>query len=677
MEDLESQIAKIELGNFKRASSFVYVLAEKAEASAAELYVVAELPMLNPAAEDSCKNICAAAAGALKRVYKKPLTQNSFETAVAQINEELGKLASLGQIHWINKFNCIIAVKQQNSLTIASCGKVAAFLFRAGEFTDISCSPAQSHPLRTFENYATGKIRLDDMVILSTSQLFNYISIDRLKTILSEGQFLRAAQTIVELLKQNAGPEVAFGTVLNLQIQPGQAVEEQVDLENYMVETQTPRAAFLKPAWDYIKSMLAWHKTKRQAKVDLPAVSSPIGSFINLKNNARSMANTGRRFWTALGKGVTAGRSTLSPEQFKTFSSEKKFFLVSLAILLVVVILSLGVAIRLKQSKQQAVQTAGQLQQVQTLLNSAQTSFLYNDQNSAQDYLKQAEAKMPVGNSISAANKALYQTVSGQLTDLENKIQKQTQAQVTNLGALASGSALIQLPNLLAVQNSHSIISYSVTTGKIEDGALKAGDTLLASIYLGNNLSAIYNGSALRLWDFTTGNLTAPFSGSVPATSDFSGLAFYPTNSRAYLLNKTTGQIISFIVFGGSISKPVVSVSDPSLKGAEGLAIDGAIYTLSGGSVKKFQSGRAAPFAMPALAKTLSGNAKIYTEKGWLNLYILDSGNNRIVIIDKTGTLVATLQNNEFTKLADFKVDEKNKVIYVLNDSSLLKVALP
>src|ERR1051326_2317135 len=111
MEELESQIAKIQLGNTKSSQSYVYTLAEKAQGSDAELFVVAELPLFNPAAESSCEKICLAIGSTLKRVFRRPADAVNFEIAVSQINEELGKLASLGQTHWIDKLNCILAVK--------------------------------------------------------------------------------------------------------------------------------------------------------------------------------------------------------------------------------------------------------------------------------------------------------------------------------------------------------------------------------------------------------------------------------------------------------------------------------------------------------------------------------------------------------------------------------------
>ncbi len=676
MEELESQIAKIQLGNFRRASSYVYVLAEKAMASDAELYLIAELPLLNPAAEESCEKICLAIAGALKRAYKKPFTEGSFESAIAQINEELGKLASMGQVHWINKLNCLIAVKYGPDFTIATCGKVMAYLFRAGEFTDIACSPTQSHPLKTFENYATGRIRLNDLLILSTAQLFNYISMDRLRSILTGSAFLNATKTIVELLKDNGGPDAAFGTIFNLQVQPGQTTEEEVDLENFVAESQSASAPLWAKAWEYIKGMIAHGKSKRIPKVDLPSFSSA-NSAAKIKSGAIAALGASKSIWSALGRGVAYSKNTLRPENFKTFSREKKFFIISLGVLVLAVIISLTVAVRLKNTRAGDSAQNTQIKQAQTFLNNAQTSFLYNDQNSAQDYLSQAQGKMPKANEVRNGNKALYQTVSAQLTELEQKIQKQTQAEVTNLGALAAGSGLIKLPNIVAVQSNKSIISFSKTTGRIEDGVVKANDTIVDNVYFSGNTTAIYNGSSLRLWDFSTGSLTAPFSTNVPSQNDFGGLAAYQTNSRVYIINKATSQIINFTVFGNNLTKPAVSLTDPSLNKASSLAIDSAIYIVSEDQVLKFQSGKPADFKTPVLSKPLSDTAKIYTEKGWEKLYILDAGNNRIIITDKKGTLISTLQSSQFTKLVDFQVDEKNKTAYVLNDGTLLKVTLP
>src|SRR6185436_8147878 len=98
----------------------------------------------------------------------------------------------------------------------------------------------------TFENLSVGTLRLDDLLIFSTNQLFNHISIDRLQNILEDALLGEAATEVIEILRDNAGPEVAFGAVFALQIEPGQEAEGEVDLAQYitqpMVEDADPRA---------------------------------------------------------------------------------------------------------------------------------------------------------------------------------------------------------------------------------------------------------------------------------------------------------------------------------------------------------------------------------------------------------------------------------------------------
>jgi len=77
---------------------------------------------------------------------------------------------------------------------------------------------------------------------------------------------------------------------------------------------------------------------------------------------------------------------------------------------------------------------------------------------------------------------------------------------------------------------------------------------------------------------------------------------------------------------------------------------------------------------MPVLAKPFFGKGKIYTEINYKNLYLMDPENKRILVMDKTGELLNTLQSPQLDKMVDFYVDEANKTFYVLNDTALLKL---
>ncbi len=677
MNELESQIAKIQLGNKKTANSYVYIMAEKAPVGTTELYLVAELPLLNPAAEESCERICLAISSTFKRSYRRTEQDNSFENAIANINEELGKLTSLGQTQWVNKLNCILAVKTGNTFHIASCGKVSAFLLRNKEYTDISCSPAQIHPLKTFENYASGKIKLGDLLILSTTQLFNHLSMDRLLNIVSSSDFLTATKTIIEMLKAASDPQVAFGVLLNLQVPVGQTAEEDDDLESYIVEKPYNPENLPKKILAYIKSAFALDRSKgRVPKVEIPKIS--IGErMANITGNTRNILAKSHG-WVLVAKHSAQNLSkNVNPTVFKNLSKTKKFFFISAAILGIAVIFSITVAINLNKTKTTSTQITNQLKEVQNLLLSAQGSVLYKDDTAATNYLRQAIQKLPDEKNVDSGNKELYTQILNDLKNTQGQMDKTYDPQVSSLGSIGQADNLISLPNYLGTQINEAIISYNRQNGKIEDSVLKLPIRILKSSYISGNLAAIYDGNNIYTWDFSSGNISIGFNEVVPRSTDWAGLAVYPTNNRAYLVDKKSASVISFLASRAGFSKPVVSVRNPELSEAIDIAIDSNIYILTKTGALKFQSGNIAEFSLDTLTTPFSGTGKIYTQKDFKYVYLLDSGNNRIIILSKKGELINSIKSAQFTLLKDFSVDEQNKTIYVLNDSTLLKVSLP
>ncbi len=653
MDQLESQVAKIQIDSGKNAASYVYVLAEKAQAGSAELYAIIELPLFNPAAESACEDICLAIGSALKRAYKKNLGENIFETAIAQINEELSKLVETGNTNWVNKINSVLAVKDGNDFSIATCGKVAAYLYRTEEFTDISCSPAKTNPLKTFENLAFGKLKLNDIVILSTTQLFNHLSMDRLRSTLQDHEFLPAVKEILDTLKHNAGPEVAFGAILNLQVLPGQTQNEEIDLEEY---SQTaPVRSFALP------------KIFSNFKFKLPKLSLPKFSTSGIKN---VVASTGSI--------IKNQAHNISPDKIKNFSRTKKIFFVSAIVLVIAFILNVVIAANHKKATVSQTQVTAQLQSVQALLDKAESSLLYKDTLTAKNNVLEAEKQIPQASDVASKDQDLYNQVKSKLDSIKQSLENSTTPEVSNLGSLGAGNSLMALGNYLAAPINTAILSYNKTTGKIEDNALLSSQKIIRTAYIKNTMAVAYNGSQLLAWDYGTKQFSQPLSTLVPGENSFIDLKYYSTNSRVYTIDKGANQIVSFAVASSGISKPVIaSKAGNDFSQAIDFAIDGNIYVLTPSGINMYRSGSQVTFNSPPLFTPLSGKGKIATEIGWTNLYVLDSGNNRILVIDKKGNLVATLQSPSFSNLKDFVVDEPGKVIYVLNDSSLLKVKLP
>ncbi len=116
------------------------------------------------------------------------------------------------------------------------------------------------------------------------------------------------------------------------------------------------------------------------------------------------------------------------------------------------------------------------------------------------------------------------------------------------------------------------------------------------------------------------------------------------------------------------------AITDNAIKNASDLAIDGNIYIATNGTILKFNSGSKQDFT-PAVSG-LSSTTKLYTEVNYQRLYILDSGNKKLIILNKDGSLYKNISSDKFNDPKDFAVDEKNSTVYILNGAQLLKVKI-
>lgn len=672
MTELETQVVKIQLGDNRQSNTFVYTLAETIDSIGTELYVITELPMFNPAAKDECLRIAESIAASLKRTYRRSSSTGLFEIALSNINEELSKLVTLGKTHWLGKLNSIVAVKRNNILSVSSVGKVSALLYREKKFVSITDSSASNHqPLKTFEQFSEGKLKLGDMFLLSTPELLNHISIDRIKNLIDKNDLPVAAQSMIEYLQDDMGPDVACGTIFALQVEAGTMSDEEVDLGQYLAG----------PKVDSSDSSGGDKKVSKKAK-EFAATGTLIAK--NFLSDFKSKYIK-QSYWKGVANkstqsiGVMQGRlkkatAKFQPSQISGYSRSKKFFLICAAILLVALIANLIIA-KVNNSKEQAEITySDQLTQIEKLLNDANAALLYGDEGQATEHYNEAKQLLSqVPEEISETQFAdKLNELKNTASDLDKKINKVAQASVSSVGSLGNASHLISLPDYLATEVNRTIVAYQKSTNSFVDNSLRSSEPILDSIALNNNLAAIFNGSELFIWDVNGDIVTGRFSEGVPNEDNFGGIKTYPTNNRAYVLDKGTGEVKSFPTTGRSFSTPTVSVKDDALKSASDLAIDGNIYIATNGTILKFNSGAKQDFS-PAVSG-LSSKTKLYTQVDYTNIYVLDSESKKIIILRKDGGLVSNLTSDKFTEPKDFAVDETNKTIYVLNGSELLKV---
>lgn len=695
MTELETQVAKINIANLRQANTYVFVMAEKVDATESELYAVCELPLLNPAASSDCQRICEAIAAAMRRGYRSLVNENTFENTLAHINDELGKLAGLGKTHWIGKLNAIVAVKTGSTLYLSSTGKMTALLLRDNRFATIVESEPPRHPLKTFENLSVGTLKLDDMLIFSTTQLFNHISIDRLQNIFGDALLGEAATEIIEILRDNAGPEVAFGAIFALQIEPGEEAEGEVDLGQYitqpLVQDSEPRAQIT--VGEMEEQYLA--KQNRTTLEKIQRLGSHIKHYsvrsldairhMSKKmpkpsmENMRSVVNKTKPNMGLMTERFQRAKNQFHPETFRRFSWQKKFFFVCALIFLVALVVNIVLTQQHKATTVTTQNFQSQLTEMKKLADDANASLLYNDIAKARELTGQLTTKVNAFKT-DTAHEAELSEIRKQLTELQNKLDKRTTVNPTSVATMSQSENLIVLPTVLATETNRNIISYNRSSGKVSDNALKSSESIVSGSSIKDSLAVVYNGSELFAWDPTTGILSSPFGDNVPNKESFGGLKAYPVNSKVYVIDRSAKKITNFAVAPQGITNPTVSVENDQLGIATDLAIDGNIFVmLSDGNILKFQSGKQLDFKL-SLSSPLSTHVKLYTQNDFSYLYVLDRDNKQILVLKKTGdeagSVVATYISDQFNNLKDFTVDEKNKTIFVLNGNDLLKFSI-
>lgn len=154
--------------------------------------------------------------------------------------------------------------------------------------------------------------------------------------------------------------------------------------------------------------------------------------------------------------------------------------------------------------------------------------------------------------------------------------------------------------------------------------------------------------------------------------SNIGGLGAY--NGNIYILDKDKSQIYKFA--GKDYFRSNYFSSSPSISNAKAIAIDGSVWVLSDGNVAKYTKGNSDNLNITRLDKPLLSPTRIFTNVDTDNVYILDNGNSRIVVLSKNGEYQAQYQAGILKGAEDFEVKEKDKIIYILSGGKIYSIKL-
>lgn len=354
------------------------------------------------------------------------------------------------------------------------------------------------------------------------------------------------------------------------------------------------------------------------------------------------------------------------------------------AIVLIIIIGS-GVGVKIKASKdaQKETQFSQALMQAKDSFNAAQGLATLNPTeaknrlNEATDNLNKALALRPQDQEAQDLKKQIEQDSSSILKEAQvsqfplfldlDLIKKNFRA---NYMSLSAGKLLILDP--------------SVKTLVSVDIAKKSNQVLAGSEQLGESGLASLNGSLAFIYSKDKGVLRIDTTNSKLSTvakkdSDLEDVKdIYGFASNIYLLE---GNIIwKYLPTTDGYSDKreyLTKETTADFSNVLRMQIESSVYVLKdGGEILRFTRGEKDHFSLGGLDKGVKNPKSFFVSSDTDNLYILDSGNSRVLIVSKTGEYKGQMAGDKFGSASDLTVDEEGKKIYLLDGGKIYSVDL-
>ncbi|PIT87171.1 MAG: hypothetical protein COU31_04390 [Candidatus Magasanikbacteria bacterium CG10_big_fil_rev_8_21_14_0_10_40_10] len=216
-------------------------------------------------------------------------------------------------------------------------------------------------------------------------------------------------------------------------------------------------------------------------------------------------------------------------------------------------------------------------------------------------------------------------------------------------------------------------------TGQASTAGQSSNGLYQSAVPKEQDYALFYGSSGLTQYDpvkntYATADISFPFD-----KTEIAGLTVY--SRRLYSLDRTNNQIYRHDAIQTGFAKGkewIAGSSGVDLSKAVGLTIDGDIYTATqDGHVYKFNNGQKQDYSLSGVDPALANINQIWTYYELKYLYILDSVNKRLVIIDKAdGSLKKQLTATEFNQPQSMVVDEPNNTAYILDSNKVYELDL-
>lgn len=666
-----------------------------------------------------------------------------FESALKKTNLAIASFLENKQLNLnLEKVNIIIALSRLQDLHFTLVGNLGAILFynlSRNNYRIISIlengepTTGEPDPIKLFSQIITGRIKKNDVLFITTSNLLDYFSLERIKNILTENVLAEGLAEMEKLIIATESKENF--AVLTMELKKTASLAKKLtpltefnyrqaasrDSIKGLIQAEKETQKLLTPSilpeikkyTNSLKQALAnylektksttsniYEKQKSIIKKSRPVLKSKfkaedqIEKSRKIKNKLILLSSTIKKIiiniieqpiWQKIAR---IGQKIFSPLilKFKKLPPASRILLI-ISLILAIIFLYSMFWIGYKNQKEEKIKTVDNIIiEVENKKNEAESSLIYRSENQARQLLVEAKNLLT---SLEPALKTQKEQIINLDKEIENKLDElrhfikiDNPIQIINFQNLDSQA---KIANLMISNQKHlytqNINNKSIYKANIDNQALAA--VFLPNIDVGNlklglkisDNELIFFNDSLSAFSFNAQNENIKnLTINISDKANIVDLKTY--NNRLYLLDSANSQIYRYDKTAngyGGVRNWLQENLD--LSQASSLAIDGSIYILKkNGEILKFQRGRLTDFETGIIDPALNSAAKIKTTEDSSFLYILEPAAKRLVVLNKEGNLINQYTSEKFDDLKDFVVIEEDKKIYVLNGNSIFAI---
>lgn len=695
----------------------------------------------------------------------KEETENAFESTIEWANRifnqkfapelktafdaSLTHYSFLSDLEHKNELNCLVGCLKDKHLQFVLSGQISGYIifkqeenYRLLDLIKTYHSPAEKDDI-FFANLISGELQDDNLVIFCTSQIFDFITTDRLQKILLSRPLEEACRYLEQTLRQIKNNLSFGGMLISLVKQFQKMPKERKTILlprdssiRQLVRREKETEEILSPSlWSTLKKFWERRKEERREKIkpekqDLetirritkiynrltgwqgkiknfsktaaenffqfffragllfkkPAEINPASSNETLDSAERDKKNWGDFF-----KNLAVRLKSLALklvervwQKLLAIPAPKRYFLLGTIFLAIVLAASLGGSAIQNHRRLEKQKYNELLNNIKDKLDRAESSLIYKNEEEALLILTEAKKEMSVFPQNSKNRREMFKKLTADFNLLRQKTQHLEFVEPDLIADLNQYNLNCQPKDLFKIKSIYFFFCPQSFNLFYFDEKSK-NFAPLSSPFLGEikdkfvikENGVIFLNGANRLTQLNPEDFSfSPLEIVWPKNEvDVRLIAAY--RNYLYAIDLKNNQISKHQKSSTGFAKGSFWLKEKmSLSEAMSLAIDGSIYLAkTNGEIWRLENGLKKDFNLSFIEPPLSSAGRIFTAPDSPNLFLLDAGQKRVIIWDKSKRkLKAQFTSDKFDDLRDFNVDERNKTIFLLNGTKIFSI---